>query len=201
MKKVVIVEKNKTIREGIKILINRFSELECVDTFESFSLFKITLKEIKPDILLIDVLCEGVSIIDEIRKLKSSNPDLLIILLVMNEENEIIFDALLNGATAYLHKNAPSQKLVKVLEDTANGKMVINSIIARKTIRYIKKNDITGNYQSFELNLLKKVIEGNNLFAIEKSLKMSSEEIKANFRNIYGKLFLNRKTESLRVNK
>ena len=70
MKKVVIVENIKTIREGIKILINRFSSFECDESFEDFSLFKENIPELKPEILLIDFQHKGISIIDEIKALQ-----------------------------------------------------------------------------------------------------------------------------------
>lgn len=189
MKNVVIVEKIKTIREGIKILINRFSNFDCDDTFESLNLFNRFVHTLKPNILLVDLEYKDLSVIDNIKKLKRDFPELIIIVLIMNEENEIIFDSLLNGASAYVHKNSPSQKLVKVLEDAANGKMVVNSIIARKTIEYIKTYMRGENYLATELKLLEMVTEGNSLFAISKSVNMNVDEIKVCFRNIYIALF------------
>ena len=185
MKNVVIVERIKTIREGIKILINRSSNFDCSDTFESLDLFKRFVPTLKPNILLIDLEYKDLSAIDNIKKLKRDFPELIIIVLIMNEENEIIFDALVNGASAYVHKNSPSQKLVKLLEDAANGKMVVNSIIARKTIEYIKINIRGENYLATELKLLEMVTEGNSLFAISKSMNKNMDEIKVCFRNIY----------------
>ena len=191
MKKVVIVENIKTIREGIKILVNRFSSFTCEESFEDFSQFKSVIPTLKSDILLIDFQHKGISIIDEIRELKFNNPDLIIILLIMNEENELIFDALCNGATTYVHKNTPPQKLVKVIEDAVEGMININSFNARKTLKYIKENKNSSIYNRNELKLLIKITEGNNILAIEKSLKMSSDEIKVSFRNIYRKIFEN----------
>ncbi|MCB9205983.1 MAG: response regulator transcription factor [Ignavibacteriales bacterium] len=199
MKKIVIVEKIKNIREGIKILINRFSDYDCSYTFENLNDFKEEIDNIKPNVLLIDLEHKGISVIDEIKQLKLRNPELLIVMLTMNEENEKIFDALSNGAIAYIHKNAPSQKLMKLLEDVVAGKTIINSLIARKTIKFISDKKINGSYQKEELKLLQKVTEGNNLFAIEKSLKMSIDEIKINFRRIFEKLFELSKNEVVRI--
>jgi len=189
MKKVVIVENIKTIREGIKIFINRFSELNCIESFSEYNQLQKDIEKINPDILLIDLHCKNIQILDEIRKLKNNYPHIIIIVLTMNEENDLLFDALSNGASAYIHKNAPSQKLIRILNEAANGKLSINSLIARRTIKYITENKIASLYHSKELNLLNKVIEGNNILAIEKSLDMSSDEIKTNFNYIYQKLF------------
>lgn len=189
MKKVVIVENIKTIREGIKILINRFSNFECVHSFQSIEEYYSNLNLIETDILLIDFQHNGIAIIDEIRKLKRINAQMVIVLLIMNEENELIFDALANGATAYVHKNTPAQKLVKVIEDAVEGMITVNSFISRKTLNYIYEKNIAGIYDKKEIKLLTKITEGNNTFAIEKSLKMSCEEIKTAFRMIYEKTF------------
>lgn len=191
MKKVVIVEKVKTIREGVRILINRFSELECTETFNNLEEFKNNANNLDVDILLIDIQSDCSSVLSEIYNLKKRNPKLEIIVLTMNEENDMVFDSLLHGATTYVHKNAPSQKLVNILEEAADGKIIINSLIARKTIKYLNENKLFSNYEKSELKLLKKVTDGNNLLAIEKSLKISGDEIKNNFRSIYSKLHYN----------
>lgn len=191
MKKVVIVENIKTIREGIKILVNRFSNFNCKESFEDFNDFKEVAPELKPDILLIDFQHKGIKIIDEIRELKFNYPNLIIILLIMNEENELIFDALCNGATTYVHKNTPPQKLVKVIEDAVEGMIVVNSFIARKTLKLIKDKKKSVIYDRKEITLLLKITEGNNLLAIEQTLKISCNDIKLIFGEIYKKLFVN----------
>lgn len=189
MKNVVVVEKIKTIRNGIKILINSFSSFESVHSFESLDQFNSSLDSIETDVLLLDFQQKGTSIVDEIRKLKIRHPKMVIVLLIMNEENEMIFDALANGATTYVHKNAPAQKLVKVIEDAVGGMITVNSFISRKTLNYIYEKKITDVFNKDEIKLLTKITEGNNTFAIEKSLKMSCDEIKSSFKMIYEKTF------------
>jgi DNA-binding NarL/FixJ family response regulator len=189
MKNVVIVEKIKTIRDGIKILINSFSNFESVHSFESLDKYNSSLDSIETDVLLLDFQQKGTSIVDEIRKLKIRYPKMVIVLLIMNEENERIFDALANGATTYVHKNAPAQKLVKVIEDAVGGMITVNSFISRKTLNYIYEKKITDVFNKDEIKLLTKITEGNNTFAIEKSLKMSCDEIKSSFKMIYEKTF------------
>jgi DNA-binding NarL/FixJ family response regulator len=190
MKKVVIVEKVKNIRDGIKILIHRFSKLDCQETFSDLTSLKQNLNKVNPDILLLQLELKDCSIVEEIGILRSLKPELIIVLLTLNEENELIFDAMLNGASAYVHKNAPASKLVKVLEDASEKKIMINSLIARKIEKYIKENRINGYMDGNDLKLLQKVTEGYNLLAIENSLKINSEQIKEIFWKITEQLFL-----------
>lgn len=192
MNKVAIIEKNLNIRNGIKILINRFSQLECKYTFSELSHLKEKFEEINPDIILLELETKNKETINEINHLKSLFPNLIIILLILNEESELIFEALLNGATTYVHKNAPAVKMVKVLEDATDKKMTINTIIARKIEKYICERNVENLLEGRELLLLKKITEGNSLLAIEKTYNITHEEIKASFWNIFNQLFWHR---------
>lgn len=191
MKKLVIVESIKTIREGFKILINRFSEHECLETFDNYEKFKNGIKKINPDVLLINLDSKNKSVIDEIRLLKNSYPNLLIIILTTNLENELLFDALLNGASAYIHKNIPTQRFVKALEEAIEGRIMISTLVARRALKHISDNNLRENHLALEINLLEKLIEGNSLHAIEKLLNISKEEIKITFNKTFEKLFEN----------
>ena len=81
MKKVVIVEKVKNIRDGIKILINRFSKLDCQETFGDLVDLRKNIDQINPDILLIQLEIKDCSILDEVRELRTIKPNLKIVLL------------------------------------------------------------------------------------------------------------------------
>lgn len=189
MSKVVIVEKNKNIRDGIRIFINRFSQLECENSYESFESFWDKIDQINTDVLLLQIELKDKKFVKRINELRNHYPNIVIVLLTMNEEDDIIYDALINGAVSYVHKNAPAQKLVKVIENAAEKKLSINSIVARKTENCIKQKNLQSVFKGKELNLLRMVTEGNNLTAIEKAYKLDSEEIKRSFWNIFNKLY------------
>ena len=199
--KVVIVEKVKNIRDGIKILINRFSKLECQETFGDILNLRENINEINPDILLLQLELNDYSILKEVRQLRSTRPNLKIVLLTLNDENELVFEALLNGAAAYVHKNAPASKLVKVLEDASEKKMTINSLVARRIEKYIIENKLEYKIKKSDMLLLQKVTEGYNLLAIEKSLKIDPDTIKESFWNIFEQVFFLRKENLVGIHK
>ncbi|MBK7105553.1 MAG: response regulator transcription factor [Ignavibacteriae bacterium] len=189
MKKVVIVEDVKNIREGLKTLIDTSATFKCIATFENFEKFEKNLKNLNPDIILIDLDLPGISGIEGIEKLKSISEKFIIIVLTLHEENDRIFDALSAGASNYLVKNASPEKIINILEDAANGKVLMSSYIARKTIEFLRKKNSLQKLDKKEEEILKKITEGNSLIAIENSLKISSTEIKSSFKNIYDKLY------------
>ncbi|MEE9429870.1 MAG: response regulator transcription factor [Melioribacteraceae bacterium] len=188
MKNVIIVEDVKTIREGLKSLIDTSENLECIKTFENFEEFQKQVNQLDLDILLIDLDLPGISGIEGIKKLKKISKKITIIVLTIHEENERVFEALSAGASNYLVKNTPAVKMISIIEDAAEGKVLMNSFIARKTFDFMNKNKKVKILDKKELTILKKVTEGNNLIAMENSLKISSSEIKNSFKNIYNKL-------------
>ena len=125
MRKIVVVENIKAIREGIKIFIDRFSDFQCTHSFSDFESLNKNLYKLNPDILLIDQNLKGISVLEEIKGIKKGNPEIIIIILTMNEEDDNLFYAMVNGASAYINKNSPSLKLIKSLQDISNGKIII----------------------------------------------------------------------------
>ncbi len=189
MKTVVIVEDVKNIREGLRTLIHTSSSFQCIATFENFKSFEIQVNKLNPDIILIDLGLPDISGVEGIKKIKKISEKFVIVVLTVHEENERIFDALSAGASSYLVKNSPPEKIINILEDAAEGKVLMSSYIARKTIDYLKRNKSLKKLDQNEYTILTKITEGNSLVAIENSLKISSTEIKTNFKNIYDKLF------------
>lgn len=189
MKTVVIVEDVKNIREGLKTLIDTSPSLKCIATFENFKSFEEKINGLNTDIILIDLGLPDISGVDGIKKIKEISENFVIVVLTVHEENERIFDALSVGASGYLVKNSPPEKIINILEDAAEGKVLMSSYIARKTIDYLKRNRSLKKLDQNEYTILTKITEGNSLVAIENSLKISSTEIKTNFKNIYDKLF------------
>ncbi|MCP5060982.1 MAG: response regulator transcription factor [Ignavibacteriae bacterium] len=185
MKKVIIVEDIKTIREGLKDLIDTSKNLQCIQTFENFEKLQSDIANLNPDILLIDLDLPGISGIDGIKKLNGLSKKITIIVLTLHEENERIFEALSAGASNYLVKNTPAQKMISIIEDAAEGKVLMNSFIARKTFDYFKKKRKLVLLDKHKKSILNKVVEGNNLTAIEQSMNMKISDIRRHFKGIY----------------
>lgn len=188
MTNIVIVEDVKTIREGIKTLIDVSEGLNCIGSYEKFEDFIYAHENNMPDVLLVDLNLPGISGIDGIKKLNNIAQDCTIVVLTVYEENDKIFEALLAGASCYLVKNTPAAKMIKIIEDAANGFVPMNSFIARKTYDSFTGSKKLSDLNENELNILQKLVEGNSLKAIEELLKIKIPEIRSHFKGIYTKL-------------
>jgi len=101
MIKVVVVEDDNEIREGLRILIDGTDGYSCVDTYSECTSMLKNIESNNPDILLMDIGLPGMNGIEGIKKVKIILPEITILVLTIYEENDLIFDALCAGASGY----------------------------------------------------------------------------------------------------
>ena len=197
MIKVIVVDDSETIREGLRTLINRTEGYSCIGSFPECSSMLNEIKELNPDVLLIDFSLPKEKSLKGIKEAKAILPALTILILTVYEENEHIFEALLAGASGYLVKKNPAKKLIRGINDALLGGTYMNSSIAFKVIEYFNQKKIktlNGEVEGLaklEENILNKLTDGYNFKAIADSLGLSIETLQSNYKSIYKKLHVN----------
>jgi DNA-binding NarL/FixJ family response regulator len=193
---VIVIEDNDTIREGLKILINETEGYICEAAYPNYKYLIENVNSLNVNVLLIDIGSSGRYDINAIKKIKSVMPDLIVLVLTLYEENDLIFDALCAGASGYLVKRTPPEKLLQAIQEAYYGGMPMSSGIARKVINFFQQENQMSikNGKTLltecEKDILNKLVEGNSFKAIADSLLMSIEDMRFSFKNIYKKLHL-----------
>jgi len=203
MIKVIVVEDNDTIREGLKILIDGTEGYGCVALYPKCESMLKNIAKQKPDVLLMDIGLPGMNGIEGIKQAKAILPELNILVLTVYEENDLIFDALCAGACGYLVKKTPPSKLLEAIHEAYHGGAPMSSHIARKVIDFFqqkKQSTPTGSPNILtprEKEILSGLVEGNSFKAIADSLFISIETVRFHFRNIYRKLHVHSQSEAV----
>jgi DNA-binding NarL/FixJ family response regulator len=203
MIKVVVVEDNDSIREGLKILIDGTEGYSCISTFSNCEPMLKSIVKLNPDVLLMDLGLPGIGGIEGIKKVKTLIPDLTILVLTVYEENDRVFDALCAGASGYLVKKTPPSKLLDAIKEAYEGGAPMSSQIARKVIDFFqKKKPVIPGKEVYiltprEKEILSGLVEGHNFKSIADSLFISVETVRFHFRNIYKKLHVHSQSEAV----
>ncbi len=203
MIKVVVVEDNDAIREGLKILIDGTEGYSCVAAYSACDIMLKNLEKLNPDVMLMDIGLPGMNGIEGIKKAKLIYPDLTILVLTVYEENDLVFDALCAGACGYLVKKTPPSRLLEAIQEAHQGGAPMSANIARKVIDFFqqKKQLSAQKPQSIltprEKEILSGLVEGNSFKAIADSLFISIETVRFHFRNIYKKLHVHSQSEAV----
>jgi DNA-binding NarL/FixJ family response regulator len=196
---VVIIEDEDEIREGYTFLINRSPGVVCIG-FASAESALVAFKTERPEIILMDVNLQGMNGIDCTKVIKSTWPDIQIMMFTAYENNENVFKALEAGASGYILKQATPQELLDAIMELHNGGAPMSSAIARKVVSSFSKT--TDNQKSFNLSereeeVLSLLSNGFRYKDIADRLFISISTVRSHIYNIYEKLHVNNRTEAL----
>jgi DNA-binding NarL/FixJ family response regulator len=162
--KVLIVDDDALIRDGLKILIDLESDLDVVgtaingiDALEKCKLFN-------PDIVLMDIRMPVLDGVLGTKLIKEYSRNIKVVILTTFKDDEYIKEALKNGASGYVLKNQSSDSIIECLRAVAKGNTVFESEIA-DTISSMLRSEIrkepsTFNLSEREFDILKLIGEG-----------------------------------------
>lgn len=198
MKKIVIVEDNVSLSNAFKEVINDNGNFKVVNNYytaeDAITNFKID----DPDIVIMDIELPKLDGVKTTKILKNEKTSLLVLVVTVYEDSKTVFDALCNGATGYLTKNATSNQIIDALEELVSGGAPMSIRIARMVVDSFKLNSNT-ELSKRELEVLTLLATGKTFRSIGETLFISRNTIKFHIKNIYEKLQVNNKEEALKI--
>jgi len=154
------------------------------------------------EIALFDINLPGMSGIDCIQRLKMLHPRMQMMVLTVYDNPDNIFNALKAGATSYLLKGTPPEKVIEAIQEVYTGGSPISSQIARKVIEAFAIREKTNEYfqdlSRREQEMLEHLSKGYRYKEIADKLYVSLETVRTHIRNIYEKLQVNSRAEALK---
>lgn len=198
--RVSIIEDDKTIREGYAYLIGQTSGYKVVSAYPSFEDAAKRIAQDDPDVLLLDVELPGISGIDALPKLKKLLPETHILILTVYEQDVLIFRALGNGASGYLTKNTPTEKILSAIQEVMEGGGPMSAHIARMVINSFQRNEASPLTRR-ETEILEEIATGKSRKRIAQELFIDLETVKSHIKNIYHKLNVHSKADAIKTAK
>ncbi len=133
--KVMICDDMQALINCFRVALNFVDDIEIVCTANDEKGCLSGLERYKPDILLLDIqMDEQDSGVKIIKKIKEKGLSVKIMMLTIHEEDKYIFDCLTMGATDYMLKTTPVEKIIEAIRNAYNDKTVLNPVIAKKLI-------------------------------------------------------------------
>jgi DNA-binding NarL/FixJ family response regulator len=199
--KVLLVEDQRDVREGLFALINGSTGFHCLGAFRTMEEALRAVDKELPDVVLTDVGLPGMSGIDGTRILKQTHPELPVVALTVYDDDEDVFSALCAGATGYLLKNTPPAKLLESLKDVVSGGAPMSPEIALRVIRLFREFNppprASHRLTQQEVELLKLIVNGHTYKTAAHELGISISTVSFHLQNIYNKLQVHSKTEAV----
>ena len=93
----------------------------------------------RPDVVLMDINLPGMLGTECVQRLKAIAPDVPVLMLTVYDDSEQIFKSLMAGATGYLLKRTPKDKLLEAIREITNGGAPMSRQIARRVVQYFQE--------------------------------------------------------------
>ncbi len=199
--RILLADDHPVVREGLITMLGREPSFQVVgeakDGFEAVQ----KAKELKPDVILMDLRMPRVDGVEAITQIVDAEPSSQIIILTTYSDDEYIFKGIAAGAKAYLLKDSPRDDLFAAIRAVSHGESLIQPVIASKLIhRFAEMSRQTDGQDSLsdrELEVLRLMAIGSANKEIASHLSITNSTVKTHIANIFQKLNVTDRTEAV----
>lgn len=130
----VVEDQVKVLKQQLKLL-EADPSVSVVGTALSGEAGLLEIAKLQPDVVLLDLSLPGMSGIEVTRKLKASHPKIEVLIFTTFDEEAQVLEAVRAGASGYLLKGTPRERLVEALVEICSGGTVIQPSLARALLK------------------------------------------------------------------
>ena len=204
--KILLVDDQMLVREGIKSLLNLSNKVEVVAEAQDGSHVLDSIKKYQPDIILLDLsmpIMDGISTLEQLNQNKIETP---VIILTTFDDHEFILRGIQAGAKGYLLKDVSLETLIEGIETVHQGKRLMQPALTERLMQGLQgvKNDfnappIIEALTQKELEVLGLMASGCSNKEIAESLHKSEGTIKNHVSNLLAKLGVRDRTRAVLI--
>jgi DNA-binding NarL/FixJ family response regulator len=200
---VLLAEDHAVVREGLAELIRREADMEVAGEAGDGEEAVRLVKQLRPDIVLMDIAMPGLNGIEATRQIKATLPQTKILVLTAYDNPEFIAAVIEAGAVGYLLKNVRGKELTNAIRSAYEGESVLHPAIAKVVFSQLRslqtrplheKPDVLSER---ELQVLRKGAEGLSNKQIATLLNIGPRTVQTHWRNIFDKLGVYSRTEAI----
>lgn len=205
--RVAVFDDSENRRMSLRYLIEMHEDLVCAGIFEDATSAVERTAECKPDVVLMDIEMPGITGIEAARLIKTAFPEVVILMQTVFDGEDMIFDAIKAGASGYLIKKSPPEKIVEGIREAAAGGAPMSPGIAAKVLGFFRRGtadtdtspaEETNKDEAPEKNpysltarekqVLHALVEGMSYKMVAAELNVSYNTVNTHVRHIYEKL-------------
>ncbi|TCT12285.1 LuxR family two component transcriptional regulator [Natranaerovirga pectinivora] len=198
--KVLLVDDEKLIRDGLKIILDTYEQINIVGLCENGEDAYSFCVETEVDVVLMDIRMPILNGVDATKKIKETMPQIKVLILTTFNDTEYIYEGLKYGASGYMLKDSAYDLIVDSIVAAHKGNVVVHPDVASKIIEnngFVKQEavDLECNLTEKEVLIIKAIAEGLTNKEIGEKLFLSEGTIKNNVSTILEKLELRDRTQ------
>ena len=210
--RILLVDDHALFRSGIRSLLEREENFEVVGEAGDGSEGTKCAQQLLPDVVLLDLHMPGLSGLQTLKLIRDSVPSVRVVMLTVSEDTEDLAEAMRNGATGYLLKNAEAASMIDAIRMAVRGETVIpqimlgglfgTSVTPQKTaVRKIsdhatRSHPVIEKLTPRERQILSGIAQGHSNKFLARELNLSESTVKIHVQSILRKLRLTSRVQA-----
>lgn len=196
--RVMIVDDHTLIRDGLRLLLSTFDDVEVVAMAEDGQQAVDYCSQVEPDVILMDIAMPNLDGAEATARIRADYPQVQVIALTSFVEEDLILRALQAGAISYLLKNVSATQLVRTIRDAARGRSTIDPAAVQALVKSATQQPRLGHdLTDRERDVLALLVEGQTNREIAERLVLSLATVRVYVSNILSKLGASNRTEAV----
>ncbi|HEC21959.1 MAG TPA: response regulator transcription factor [Chloroflexi bacterium] len=201
--RLILVDDHDVVRSGIRALLDAQGDMEVVGEAASGVEAMEVVKELQPDVVLMDISLPDMDGMEVTRRVKQCCQTTAVLALTIHEGREYFFEMLNAGASGYVPKSAAPEELMLAIRAVARGEVYLHSSVAQLLLQdYLRREEdeqaeetTSAGLTEREREVLTLLAEGLMNREIGERLNISPKTVARHRENIMRKLKLHSRTE------
>ena len=203
---VALVEDDAGVRANLAAMLNGSPGFACQAAYPNAAAALKAIPNNRPDVVLMDINLPGMPGTECVRHLKNVAPDLPVLMLTVYDDSEQVFKSLMAGATGYLLKRTPKDKLLEAIREIDSGGAPMSRQIARRVVQFFRdlkdapalpnRAPEVKTLTEREEQVLELLAKGFAYKEIASQMNISFETVRTHVRSLYDKLHVHSRTEA-----
>lgn len=196
--RIIIVDDHAIVREGLRTLLGDEDAIDIVGETSNAEEALALMEELRPDVVLMDVVLPGMSGVDAAARLKETNSPAKVVLLTSTLGDDLrLIEAIDAGVMGYLLKDVSKSELLSAIQSAYRGAPAFHPAVQKQLIRRaagerMPHEALTGR----ELDILKEIARGKSNKAIAFDLELTEGTVKGYVSVVLSKLGVDDRTQA-----
>lgn len=196
----LVVDDHPVFRAGMVTVLQDLDGIEVVGQAADGAEAIEQVAALRPDVVLMDLRMPGVGGLEATARLRVERPDVAVVVLTMDSDDDSVFAALRAGARGYLLKEADGLDIERAVQAAAQGEAVFGSGVAERVLGFftsVRRPEASPfpHLSPRELEVLELIAQGLDNQQIARRLVLSDKTVRNRVSDVLGKLHARNRAE------